>query len=163
MDAEQHSDPAPAIRPWVVIPTYDNARTVEAVVRGARGQCERVLVVDDGSRDGTAAVLDELEGVVVLRHASNRGKGAALATGFAGVCIHGTTKFGKGTLNEPITIGQVTIQPGDIVVGDRDGVVIVPKGKTAEAIEKARAREQKEARVMERLRNGETTLEIYGW
>jgi 4-hydroxy-4-methyl-2-oxoglutarate aldolase len=66
-------------------------------------------------------------------------------------------------LNEPITIGQVTIQPGDIVVGDRDGVVIVPKGKTAEAIEKARAREQKEARVMERLRNGETTLEIYGW
>jgi 4-hydroxy-4-methyl-2-oxoglutarate aldolase len=80
-----------------------------------------------------------------------------------GLCIHGTTKFGKGTLNEPITIGQVTIQPGDIVVGDRDGVVIVPKGKTAEAIEKARAREEKEARVMERLRNGETTLEIYGW
>lgn len=80
-----------------------------------------------------------------------------------GLCIHGTTKFGKGTLNEPITIGQVTIRPGDVVVGDRDGVVIVPNGRVAEAIEKARAREEKEARVMERLRNGETTLEIYGW
>jgi 4-hydroxy-4-methyl-2-oxoglutarate aldolase len=80
-----------------------------------------------------------------------------------GLCIHGTTKFGNGTLNQPITIGQVTIHPGDVVVGDRDGVVVVPADRLAEAISKAQAREDKEAQVMSRLRDGETTLEIYGW
>ena len=80
-----------------------------------------------------------------------------------GLCIQGTTKFGSGTLNQPITIGQVTIHPGDIVVGDRDGVVIVPAGRLTETIEKAQAREAKEAQIMARLRAGETTLDIYGW
>lgn len=80
-----------------------------------------------------------------------------------GLCIHGTTKFGKGTLNQPITIGQVIIHPGDVVVGDRDGVVVVPADRLADTLAKAQAREAKEAQVMERLRNGETTLEIYGW
>jgi len=80
-----------------------------------------------------------------------------------GLCIQGTTKFGSGRLNQPITIGQVTIQPGDIVVGDRDGVVIVAADRAAEAISNAQAREDKEDRVMARLRKGETTLEIYGW
>lgn len=80
-----------------------------------------------------------------------------------GLCIHGTTKFGKGTLNQPITIGNVPIQAGDIVVGDRDGVVIVPAAMAAETVEKSHAREAKEADVMARLRAGETTLEIYGW
>ena len=80
-----------------------------------------------------------------------------------GLCIQGTTKFGNGRLNQPITIGQVTIHPGDIVVGDRDGVVIVPAGRLTETIEKAHAREAKEAQVMARLRAGETTLDIYGW
>ena len=78
-----------------------------------------------------------------------------------GLCIQGTTKFGNGTLNQPITIGQVTIRPGDAIVGDRDGVVIVPADRVAETIEKAQAREAKEAQVMARLRNGETTLGIY--
>ncbi|MCB8942614.1 MAG: 4-carboxy-4-hydroxy-2-oxoadipate aldolase/oxaloacetate decarboxylase [Ardenticatenaceae bacterium] len=80
-----------------------------------------------------------------------------------GLCIHGTTKFGSGTLNQPITIGPITINPGDVVVGDRDGVVIVPADHLVNTINKATAREAKEAQVMERLRNGETTLEIYGW
>lgn len=80
-----------------------------------------------------------------------------------GLCIHGTTKFGKGAINQPITIGNIPIQPGDIIVGDRDGVVVVPAERAAEIIEKSQAREAKEADVMARLRAGETTLEIYGW
>jgi 4-hydroxy-4-methyl-2-oxoglutarate aldolase len=80
-----------------------------------------------------------------------------------GLCIQGTTKFGSGTLNQAITIGQVTIYPGDVIMGDRDGVVIVPADRLAETIEKAQAREAKEAQVMARLRSGETTLEIYDW
>jgi 4-hydroxy-4-methyl-2-oxoglutarate aldolase len=80
-----------------------------------------------------------------------------------GLCIRGTSKYGNGTLNQPITIGEVTIHPGDIVVGDRDGVVIVPAARIDETISNAHAREAKEDQVMARLRNGETTLEIYGW
>ncbi len=80
-----------------------------------------------------------------------------------GLCIRGTTKHGTGTLNEPIIIGDVTINPGDIVVGDRDGVVIVPANRAAEAIEKSTARETKEAKTLAQLRAGKTSLEIYGW
>jgi 4-hydroxy-4-methyl-2-oxoglutarate aldolase len=80
-----------------------------------------------------------------------------------GLCIRGTTKFGQGTLNAPITIGDVTIAPGDLIVGDRDGVVIILAAIAAEAIEKSRAREEKEANTLAQLRSGKTTLEIYGW
>ncbi len=80
-----------------------------------------------------------------------------------GLCIRGTSNYGDGTLNEPITIGNVLIKPGDIVVGDRDGVVVVPQEKIEETIEKAIAREAKEARVREQLRQGKTSIQIYGW
>lgn len=80
-----------------------------------------------------------------------------------GLCVRGTGKDPEGSLNEPITIGEVTINPGDIIVGDRDGVVVVPKESIEETIEKSEAREQKEARTRARLNAGETSLQIYGW
>ncbi|AXE19250.1 4-hydroxy-4-methyl-2-oxoglutarate aldolase [Runella rosea] len=80
-----------------------------------------------------------------------------------GLCIRGTSNHGDGTLNEPIIIGDVLIHPGDIVVGDRDGVVVVPFNKLEETIEKAAAREAKEARTRAELRKGRTSLQIYGW
>lgn len=80
-----------------------------------------------------------------------------------GLCIRGTSNHGDGTLNEPIVIGEVLIHPGDIVVGDRDGVVVVPQHRVAEAIEKAAAREAKEERVRAQLRQGKTSIQIYGW
>jgi glycosyltransferase involved in cell wall biosynthesis len=64
----------------VVIPACDCAQTIGAVVAGARPFGETVVVVDDGSADQTAAEAKRA-GAVVLTHASNRGKGAALATG----------------------------------------------------------------------------------
>lgn len=80
-----------------------------------------------------------------------------------GLCIQGTGNHGDGTLNEPIVIGDILINPGDIIVGDRDGVVVVPQHRIAEAIEKATAREAKEEAVRVQLRQGKTSLEIYGW
>ncbi|MCC6465429.1 MAG: DUF2062 domain-containing protein [Planctomycetes bacterium] len=66
----------------VVVPTYNNRGTVLDVVRRVRAMAETVIVVDDGCTDGTAELLKD-EPVVHLRHARNRGKGAALRTGFA--------------------------------------------------------------------------------
>jgi 4-hydroxy-4-methyl-2-oxoglutarate aldolase len=80
-----------------------------------------------------------------------------------GLCIRGTSNFGEGTLNEPITIGDVFINPGDFIVGDRDGVVVVPAARIEEVIEKATAREAKEENTRRQLREGKTSLEIYGW
>ncbi len=80
-----------------------------------------------------------------------------------GLCIRGTSNHGDGKLNEQITIGGVIINPGDIVIGDRDGVVIVPSEKIAETIEKAIAREAKEERTRAELRKGRPSIDIYGW
>ncbi len=80
-----------------------------------------------------------------------------------GLCIRGTSNHGDGTLNEPIIIGEVLINPGDIIVGDRDGVVVVPFNKIEEIIEKATAREAKEERTREALREGLPSIKIYGW
>ncbi len=80
-----------------------------------------------------------------------------------GYCIKGTTKDPEGTLNKSITIGDCVINPGDIIVGDRDGVVVVPKDRIDEAIEKSEAREEKEASVRAQLLEGKTSLQIYEW
>lgn len=80
-----------------------------------------------------------------------------------GLCIRGTSNYGDGTLNEPILIGEVLINPGDIMVGDRDGVVVIPQNRIAEVIEKATARKAKEEMVRAQLRQGKTSIQIYGW
>ena len=69
----------------VVIPVYNHASRVAGVVRRAMALGYPVFVVDDGSTDGTARVLETLAGVRRLRHRRNRGKGAALLTGMHAV------------------------------------------------------------------------------
>ncbi|MBL8258869.1 MAG: glycosyltransferase family 2 protein [Candidatus Competibacteraceae bacterium] len=64
----------------VVIPAYNEAATVAAIVRRARQQVDWVVVVDDGSRDDSAARA-EAAGATVLRQSENRGKGASLWRG----------------------------------------------------------------------------------
>jgi glycosyltransferase involved in cell wall biosynthesis len=73
------------VRLSVVIPSYNEAATVEAVIARVRALPigAEVIVVDDGSTDGTWEKLAAIPGIVRLRHERNRGKGAALRTGFA--------------------------------------------------------------------------------
>jgi glycosyltransferase involved in cell wall biosynthesis len=66
----------------VVITAFNAESTIGAVVTDALGHASRTLVVDDGSRDRTAAHARDA-GAEVLRHERNRGKGAALRTGFS--------------------------------------------------------------------------------
>jgi len=65
---------------WALIPAWNEAASVGAVVAAVRPRVDEVLVVDDGSSDETAAVA-AAAGARVLRHSSNQGKGAALRTG----------------------------------------------------------------------------------
>lgn len=66
---------------WVVIPAYNEAATVRDVALRARQQCPHVIVVDDGSTDGTAETLAGLD-VTVIRNGRNLGKAGSLWKGF---------------------------------------------------------------------------------
>lgn len=69
------------MRVAIVIPAYNEARTIHGIAQRALRQCSDVIVVDDGSTDCTAAALDDLP-VILLQHGTNQGKGAALWDGF---------------------------------------------------------------------------------
>ena len=79
-----------------------------------------------------------------------------------GLCIKGTGKNQPGKLNVPVCIGDVQINPGDIVIGDQDGVVVVPRDEVDDAIRSSQAREDKEATFRARIRDGATTVELMG-
>jgi len=111
--------------------------TVAAQVRGVRG-----LVTDGAVRD--VEMIAKLGFPIFSR----------------GLSIKGTTKKQKGELNQPITIAGQTVNPGDIVVGDVDGVVIVPAGEVDAAIAKSNEIRAREAGIMERLKKGELTLDL---
>lgn len=66
----------------VVVPAYNEEKTVGTVVRALLPAADRVIVVDDGSTDGTAAAAREA-GAEIVSHFMNRGLGAALGTGIA--------------------------------------------------------------------------------
>src|SRR5215203_4460568 len=70
------------------IPVYNEARHVRDVLAAARRYCPDVLVVNDGSSDGTAELLDSEPGLLRVDHARNRGYGAALITAFAFALDH---------------------------------------------------------------------------
>jgi len=73
----------PRHRVAVVIPVYNHEQMVADVVQGSLNLGIPVIVVDDGSTDATYDQIRRIEGIHILRHRSNRGKGAALLTGFA--------------------------------------------------------------------------------
>ncbi len=72
------------VRAAAVIPAFDEAASIASVVQGVRGSVAQVIVVDDGSTDGTAEKA-RAAGAEVLVHAGNRGKGHAVRTGIARV------------------------------------------------------------------------------
>ncbi|MBN2159555.1 MAG: glycosyltransferase family 2 protein [Spirochaetes bacterium] len=67
----------------IIIPVYNHEQRVADVVRGALKLGFPVFVVDDGSTDATYERVKDMAGVSIIRHEKNRGKGAAIKTGFA--------------------------------------------------------------------------------
>lgn len=118
-------------------------------IMGTMAKARRLggLVIDACVRDG--ALLAQLGFPVFCR----------------GLAIRGTGKdFGAiGWLNAPVRIGEVVVEAGDLVVGDGDGVVVVPNARAAEVVDAGRKREATEAAILKRLEAGEATLDVYGW
>jgi 4-hydroxy-4-methyl-2-oxoglutarate aldolase len=74
----------------------------------------------------------------------------------------GPIKETLGKIDVPIQCGGIIVTPSDIIVGDRDGVVVVPAHRAADALEKAKAIMEKEIKMRALLQQGKTTMEILG-
>jgi len=111
-----------------------------AKVRGLAG-----LVIDGCVRDG--AILADFGLPIFAR----------------GLCIRGTGKdYGaRGWINFPTQFDNLTVNAGDLIVGDTDGVVAIPRMRAQEIVTAAVEREAKEAAILDRIRAGERTLEVY--
>lgn len=109
------------------------------IARGVRG-----LVIDAGVRD--TADLREMGFPVWARHVS----------------CQGTVKATPGSVNVPITIGGIAIDPGDVVCADDDGVVVVSRHEVSWGLEQSNERLAKEEATRVRLENGELGVDFYG-
>ncbi|MGW3032084.1 4-carboxy-4-hydroxy-2-oxoadipate aldolase/oxaloacetate decarboxylase [Streptomyces sp. NPDC001178] len=78
------------------------------------------------------------------------------------VSSQGTVKATGGSVNVPIAIDGQVISPGDVILADDDGVVVVPRERARETAEQAEAREAKEAATREAFLDGQLGLDRYG-
>lgn len=109
----------------VLIPALNEALRIREVVEAALAECPNVIVVDDGSDDGTAERIADLP-ITLLRHAERMGKGASLRDGFAEALRRGfdgvLSMDGDGQHDAgdiPRLLAAARAHPGDIVIGAR--------------------------------------------
>ncbi|BBO93298.1 glycosyltransferase family 2 protein [Desulfosarcina ovata] len=114
----------------VVIPVYNHGRTVTAVVERTTALGFAVFVIDDGSEDLDTRTLEKISGVHLLRHGRNRGKGAALVTGFTAAARAGFAwaisldADGQHLPEECLSlINAIPAGTRPIVVGQRTGML----------------------------------------
>lgn len=124
-----------------------------------------VLVID-GKGDETCALMGEImvsqcmaSGIAgVIIYGSVRDTEAIRALGFpvyaVGANPNGPTKLVPGRVNHPISVGGVSVQPGDLVVGDGDGVVVVEPSKAPAVLEAASKKLADETARIEGIRSG---------
>ena len=79
-----------------------------------------------------------------------------------GISMVGTAKVCAPSWGEPMTMLGIPVAPGDFVVADTDGVLVLPQADIDRTMTAGIEREEKEAVFMEKLKNGATTLELMG-
>ncbi len=113
--------------------------TVAAEAKGVVG-----LIIDGGVRD--IAALRTRQFPVFTR----------------GVSMRGTIKASAPSVGQTISLAGTPVAPGDLVVADDDGVLVLPSAVVSSVLEKGQERADKETAMMEKLANGATTLDLLG-
>ena len=114
----------------------------EVLTTGAEARGLAGLVLDGGVRDVDALAAHRFPVFSAL------------------VALRGAAKEAGGTVGGPVTIGDVTVQPGDWVVADADGVVVIAAADLDAVLTAARARAEKEQGLFAALREGRTTIDL---
>ena len=78
------------------------------------------------------------------------------------ICAQGTVKETAGSVNVDVVCAGALVHPGDVIIGDLDGIVVVPREQVAEVARLGGERLVKEQRSRERLSSGELGIDIYG-
>lgn len=113
--------------------------TIQAVIKGVAG-----LVIDGSVRDSMA----------IKEH--------GFPVFCKGVSVIGTAKETVGYINHPISCGNTTANPGDIILADEDGVVVIPLAEAEEVLRRSQERVAKEDKLAERMRAGESLFAMTG-
>ena len=135
---------APAGSVLVVDVGADPARGYwgEVLTTGAEARGIRGLVIDGGVRD-----VDALE-------AHNFPVFSAM------IALRGATKQNPGQVGGRAQVGDVDVNPGDWIVGDVDGVVVIPRAQLDDVLASGNARAEKEQKFFTELKAGRTTLDL---
>ncbi|MEM6610122.1 MAG: RraA family protein [Pseudomonadota bacterium] len=172
---------APGIKPLLPGKRIAGPALTARITPGQNGAIHRavhtadagdILVVDGGASERFGPFGDLLADMCLLKGMAGavfdctiRDNADIAALGFQVFCrgFHpeATAKTDRGETDIYVIVGGVLIKPGDIVVGDDDGVVVIPKEVATDVLSKVAAVAEREEAIRARIRAGETTLEIF--
>ena len=111
----------------IVVPTYNNAKTIGGVLSDIKQYANHIIVVNDGSTDDTAHILSEIEGVEIITHQRNSGKGTALKNGLCKAKDDGyryaitIDSDGQHFASDiPTFVKEIEAKPDTLLVGGRN-------------------------------------------
>ena len=126
-----------ALKACVIIPTYNNAKTLEAVIKTTLEYCSDVIIVNDGATDSTSEIISKFTNITVVKHEVNKGKGMALRNGFKKAVEMGfdyaitIDSDGQHYPEDFITfLNKVEEIPGSLIIGARNMTVENVPGKS---------------------------------
>ena len=180
--AGKMGDMEPSIRPIVpnsqfsgiafTVKTFpcDTTAVIRALDDAPAGS---VLIIDAGGTNraavwgGTSSLVCSIRGLVgCVTNGCVRDTEDLIKTGIpvyaAGIAPRGTLKNHEGWSGLPISVGGVTVSPGDYIIGDSDGIIVVGASIGADVCALAKEQREKEEARETRLRNGETLASIIG-